>query len=68
MREQGKTQETRREEFRDGSAVLTYPDGSVAIIESRLAKESVLRDTRPVNYNAPAPPPPGTDSLGRDPG
>jgi len=45
-----------REEFPDGSALVTYPDGSVLILESELAKVSGLRDGSPVNYNDPPPP------------
>jgi len=32
------------------------PEGETAI-ESDLAKESVVRESRPVNYNDPPPPP-----------
>jgi len=46
-----------REQFPDGSALITYPDGSVLILESDLAKEAVWHESRPVNYNDPPPPP-----------
>ena len=49
--------EVRREQFPDGSALVTYQDGSMLILESNLAKDAVLRETRPVNYNDPPPPP-----------
>ena len=51
-------QEGTREDFADGSSMVTYPDGSFLIIETGLAKHSVLRETRPVNYNDPPPSPP----------
>jgi len=44
-----------REQFADGSALVTYPDGSVLILESDLARELVFQESRPVNYNEPAP-------------
>lgn len=47
-----------REEFPDGSALVTYPDGSMLIRESALARESVAQESRPVNYSEPPPPPP----------
>ncbi len=50
--------EARREQFADGSALATYRDGSMLILESDLARESLLRESRPVNYNDPPPPPP----------
>lgn len=50
--------EASREEFADGSALVTYPDGSVLILESELAKAAVMGEGRPVNYNDPPPPPP----------
>jgi hypothetical protein len=49
--------EVTREQFPDGSALITYPDGGMLILESDLAKESVVREIRPANYNDPAPPP-----------
>ncbi len=57
MNSQGNKQEGEREVFSDGSAVVTYPGGSILIIESNLSKESVLREVRPANYNDPPPPP-----------
>ena len=48
--------EAAREEFPDGSALVTYQDGSRLIVESKLGKESVLRESRPVNYGDPPPP------------
>src|ERR1035441_8799716 len=36
--------EVRREQFRDGSALVTYEDGSMLILESNLAKEAVGRE------------------------
>jgi hypothetical protein len=47
--------EARREEFADGSALVTYLDGSVLILESALASAAVLREARSVNYNEPPP-------------
>ena len=46
-----------RKQFADGSTLVTYPDGSTLIVESNLAKESVVHETSPVNYNDPPPPP-----------
>jgi len=46
-----------RDQFPDGSALITYPDGSMLILESNLAKESVWHESKPVNYNDPPPPP-----------
>jgi hypothetical protein len=46
----------RRKRFADGSALVTYRDGSVLILESKLATESALRESQPVNYNDPPPP------------
>ncbi len=40
----------KREEFADGSALFTFPDGTVAIIESVLAQASELRESGPVTY------------------
>ena len=39
------------------SALVTYPDGSLLILEGKLSKGAVLREPRPVNYNDPPPPP-----------
>ena len=50
--------EPRREEFADGSALVTYPDGTMLIVESALARVAVFREGTPVNYNdSPTPPP-----------
>ena len=46
----------RRQRFADGSAVVTYRDGSVLILESALAKPTVLRERGPVDYRKPPPP------------
>jgi hypothetical protein len=46
-----------REQFADGSALITYPDGTVMILETALSKQAVLRARRAVNYNDPPPPP-----------
>jgi len=58
MNKHNNRQEAGREEFPDGSALVTYSDGSALIVESTLARESVLREGSPVNYNDPPPPPP----------
>ena len=42
-------QELQREEFSDGSALVTYADGRTLIIESNLAKTSAMGEARPVN-------------------
>jgi hypothetical protein len=34
------------EQFADGSALVTYPNGSVLILESNLARESAVAETR----------------------
>ncbi len=47
----------KREEFADGSALVTYKDGSQLILESNLAKGVPLREGRAANYNEPPPPP-----------
>lgn len=56
MSYQDNNREVKREEFADGSALVTYPDGSMLIVESKLARESVFQESRPVNYNDPPPP------------
>ncbi len=48
----------KREEFPDGSALVTHPDGSLEILESKLARSGALREIRPVSYNDPPPAPP----------
>ena len=57
MKYQSNKQAVTREDFPDGSAVVTYEDGSMLILESDLAKETVLREHRNVSYNEPPPPP-----------
>jgi len=47
--------EASREQFADGSALVTYPDGSMLILESELAREAVFMEGCPVNYNEPPP-------------
>jgi len=55
------SREIRREEFTDGSAIVTYADGSMLVLESNLARGPVLAEphllSRRVNYNDPSPPP-----------
>jgi hypothetical protein len=48
-----------REDFADGSAIVTYRNGSVVILESKLAKLTAmsLREPGTVNYSEPAPGP-----------
>jgi hypothetical protein len=41
--------EANREDFPDGSAIITYEDGSQLILESNLAKSSSVRQP-PLNY------------------
>ena len=53
MSHQDNKQEATRENFADGSAVVTYPDGSMLIVESKTAQVSALRESRPVSDNAP---------------
>ena len=57
MTKKSSRQEARREEFPDGSALVTYQDGSMLIVESKLAKGSALRETRVLSYDDPPPPP-----------
>ncbi len=57
MSNQASKRKPKREKFPDGSALVTYPDGSVLILESDLAKETALREARPANYNEKPPPP-----------
>ncbi len=49
--------EAQREEFPDGSAIVTYVDGSMLIVESKSAKATVLSESRSVTYDDPPPPP-----------
>lgn len=46
-------QQVLREQFQDGSALVTNQNGSVLILESNLAKTTTLREGKPVNYNEP---------------
>lgn len=55
MREQSGRVESQREEFADGSALVTYADGSQLILESRLARQAVIREERSSSYNDPPP-------------
>jgi len=55
VNKQAKTQKPNREEFADGSALVTYPVGSMLILESDLARGAVLEESRPVNCNEPPP-------------
>ncbi len=48
-----------REEFPDGSSSVTYEDGSMLIVETKLAKHALLGERRSVNYSNPPPAPPG---------
>ena len=59
LRNQLKKQLPEREEFPDGSALVTFPDGSMLIEETKLAKSMALRQSRPANYDEPPPPPAG---------
>jgi hypothetical protein len=45
----------RREQFADGSALVTYADGSQLILESDLAQAIVSREAKTVNYKDPPP-------------
>jgi hypothetical protein len=58
--EQAGKAESTRVEFADGSALVTYTDGSQLILESRLARQAALREGRGVSYNEPPPPPSAT--------
>jgi len=58
MSPEAKRKEVHREQFADGSAVVTSEDGSMLIVESKLAKHALLGEDRPVNYNEPPLPPP----------
>ena len=50
--------DAKREEFADGSALVTYADGGMLIVETDLCRDAVLQDSRAVSYNDPPPPPP----------
>ena len=50
--------ELQREEFPDGSALVTYADGSMLIIETKLAKQAVMRERTAVSYADVPPVPP----------
>jgi hypothetical protein len=54
---QSKRNESTREEFPDGSALVTYADGSMLIVESDLATITALRESGSFNYNDSLPPP-----------
>jgi hypothetical protein len=58
LKKRQNSQEAKREEFPDGSALIIYEDGSVLILDSDLARDAVLRESRIVSYNEPPPPPP----------
>ena len=60
MTKKNNRQEAKREEFPDGSPLVTYQDGSMLIVESKLAKGSALRETRVLSYVDPPPPPDDT--------
>lgn len=51
----GRDAEPTREEFADGSALVTFPDGGMVIFESELAKACGLREGGPVNHDQPQP-------------
>ena len=55
--------DAKREEFPDGSALVTYADGGMLIVETDLSREAVLQDSRSVNYNDPPPPPPANPAT-----
>jgi hypothetical protein len=57
MNSNAKRKEVSHERFADGSALVTYDDGGMLILESDLARESLLREARPANYNEPPPKP-----------
>jgi hypothetical protein len=53
--------ESKTERFKDGSRVVTYPDGSMMILESALACSRVLRESgSAVKY------PPASEGLWMD--
>ena len=56
-RKQQQKGKIKREDFADGSALLTYKDGSQLILETDLAKNQVINENRKVDYNSPPPPP-----------
>ncbi len=49
MKIQTHQREVQREDFAGGSALVTIGDGSVLLLETKLAKPAVLREGRPVN-------------------
>jgi hypothetical protein len=59
VKDRATTKVVKREDFRDGSAVLTYEDGSMLILESKLAKTMVFQAGRRAHYDKPPPPPAG---------
>jgi hypothetical protein len=60
-----KSRKAKRELFADGSALITYPDGGMLIVESDLARQSAFSEEpsgkSTINYAAPPPPPPHSD-------
>lgn len=55
MSNQPARKETIREQFADGSALVTCQDGSVLLLESNLAKVSEFREIHAISYNDPPP-------------
>jgi hypothetical protein len=49
----GRSAKPRRKQFPDGSAIITYSGGTQAILETKLAKPSALREAKPANYRTP---------------
>jgi hypothetical protein len=63
VKAQPNNQEPCREEFPDGSALITYQDGSLLILESSLARTTMLREGKSVSYSEPPPPPAGEKPM-----
>jgi len=61
MKQKPQRKEIKREDFADGSSLVTYHDGSVLIVESKLARSAALGETHSAHYDEPPPPPPQTD-------
>ena len=57
MNRHAKQTTPQREDFPDGSALVTYPGGSMLILESKFSKVAVVRENKSANYNDPPPPP-----------